>query len=71
MPTVWRVAFRSPSAESAIVNVILNVRDEHMTAVLLCEDLDSNLRDFSKQKWRGRRHWESLAPRFGVAEKIW
>ena len=48
MPTVWRVAFRSASAESAIVNVILNVRDEHMTAVLLCEDVDSNLREAFK-----------------------
>ena len=32
------------SAESAIVNAILDMRDFHIAAVLLCEDLDSNLR---------------------------
>ena len=44
MPTVWRIAFRSSSAETAIVNAILDMRDKHIVAVLLCEHLDSNLR---------------------------
>ena len=41
---MWRLAFRSSSAESAIVNAILDMRDFHIAAVLLCEDLDSDLR---------------------------
>ena len=48
MPIVWRVAFRSPSAESAIVNAKLNVNDKHIASVLLCEDLDSSLREAFK-----------------------
>ena len=44
IPTVWRLAFRSASAASAMVDAVLAKTREEILAVILCENLDSNLR---------------------------
>lgn len=44
IPTVWRLAFRSASAASAMVDAVLAKTRDQILAVILCENLDSNFR---------------------------